>query len=90
MTTEKRLERIEDTIIDLHKVTVETRTILKEFRRSTDGHFKKINGSVNTNDNRLDTLETEHTKQKGIIIAIGAFVTVIINGLVWVFGALKG
>ena len=50
-------------------------------------HLAKINGDVDINKNRLGNLEKKHAEQKGIMVAIGTFVTFLWNGIVWaVFG----
>ena len=45
--------------------------------------LEKINGNIAVNEEEIGKLKNTHSKQKGIVVAIGAVVTVIGNAAIW-------
>ena len=69
---------------ELRSMIVETHTDMKWVREQLDAGKE----TSEAHDERLRELEQNHSKLTGIVIALGAGITLALNGILWIAGKI--
>ena len=75
---------------ELRDKIIETHTDMKHVRRAIEKHDEALQEIKQDCDERLRELEQNHSKIAGMVIAVGAGVTLALNGALWLLGKIKG
>lgn len=75
---------------ELRDKIIETHTDMKHVRRSIEKHDEELQEIKHDCDERLRELELNSSKIAGFAIAVGAGITLALNGALWLLGKMKG
>ena len=73
---------------ELRDKIVQTHTDMRWVREKIEKHDEELQETKRDCDERLRELEQNHSKIAGMVIAVGAGITLALNGVLWLAGKI--